>query len=61
MYKLKTNSIVAIDNLLEHHYSRNINIRDRYFYEYLKLPKKSKDFLVREIDDYSLSIFSKYI
>lgn len=60
MYKLKTNSIVAINNLLEHHYSRNINIRNRYFYEYLKLPKKSKDFLVREIDDYSLSIFSKY-
>ena len=49
MYKLKTNSIVAIDNLLEHHYSRNINIRDRYFYEYLKLPKKVKTFWLEKL------------
>lgn len=49
MYKLKTNSIVAINNLLEHHYSRNINIRNRYFYEYLKLPKKVKIFWLEKL------------
>lgn len=60
LYQIDRYSIISIENLLNHPFSKSIDILERYFYSELKLPKNKFKFLVREIDDYCLSFFSRY-
>ena len=61
MYEIPEKSIITIDNLLDHRFSKNLDITSRFFYEKLHLPKKAGNFLVRNAGDYTITFFTKYL
>lgn len=61
MYYISDDSIVTIDNLLDHKFCKNLDITARFFFENLQLPKKSDKFFVRKADDYTIAFFTKYL
>ncbi len=61
IYNIPEDSIITIDNLLDHRFSKNVDITSRFFYEELHLPKKAGNFFVRNAADYIVNFFTKYL
>lgn len=61
IYNIPYESIVSNEALLDHPYSKSIDIEYRYFFDSLQLPKKQGTFLLKNADDYTLTFFKKYL
>lgn len=61
LYRIEDDSIVSIDNLLDHPFTKRIDITNRFFYDQLRLPNKKEKFFIRNADDYTIAFFTKYL
>ncbi|MCQ4804578.1 hypothetical protein [Holdemanella sp. MSK.7.32] len=61
IYNIPYKSIVSNEALLDHPFSKSIDIEYRYFFDSLQLPKKQGTFLLKNADDYTLTFFKKYL
>lgn len=61
VYNIPYESIVSNEALLDHPYSKSIDIEYRCFFDSLQLPKKQGTFLLKNADDYTLTFFKKYL